>query len=52
MKGRMIHDSTGREQSQLYDPDGQVRNSTVQLNLDAMLFIIINFVIFNFDEFV
>lgn len=24
MKGRMIHDG-GREQSQLYDPDGQVR---------------------------
>lgn len=27
MKGRMIHDRTGRQQSQLYDPDGQVRRN-------------------------
>lgn len=25
MKGRMVHDGAGHEQSQLYDPDGQVR---------------------------
>lgn len=37
MKGRMIHDRTGRQQSQLYDPDGQVRRNGLESGHDSSL---------------
>lgn len=36
MRGRMIHDISGKLESQIYDPHGQVGSSGVGHHLDTM----------------